>query len=700
MKFFAILIGCLFWLSFRLPAQLDTLYAIEARIMQGDLPSLAKMGTFLDSKKQIIEYLGHHRLHPTEGEIARRIIRENTLFTASEVTVDEDITAQDFSTFLATHPVRFCDTVTAFLVTPLNARQVSCELRPLSAAVREQLRKQSQESWGYVWLKFDDLYQLIARHDARCLPMIAAQFYRHRNRHNRYYFGPDEFTDWLKLLTGMEVGVPNMEGTITFFYDRDYYGIAALNLTIYWIQNYHVFVWDPSKQIFRNPAAVLPVLDEEVSLFEMLESKDDSVAMYAYRKLATGNPTQVTKIARQYVDNFNSSHNRSIGTFPYKFLQVLPWIAHYCCDHGIDLEGNAEMQIWFSELSRNRTDKESRLLEDQIISELSLRTITALEFWALLNEGKWASGHSVGRILDKFYSNHWQEIITDSLQLEIYLRKSIWYSQLGIIGVCNLYLNKFILQPKSIVSALEAISTTDQKLQSQIKKTISYVHQAPQRERFAGIDWPSQPNPDKNLTAAYQRITQSVFKEHDTKFKVSDLFANIRYDQIGEAFQLLEKADPKYLWDEDHRYRFIENDFGLYFGNLNDDGARKSFLHLHATMTEEELYRHSLDYLGVDYRHANGSMDHEKIMDILEYDIVTAFVGGGGGSSEHGVYGIIKLLELHSNTRLGFPWKRCFYGAYVHCGDRDQAQAWMKYLVEKGLAKLEPTRPRSFGYEY
>ena len=50
-------------------------------------------------------------------------------------------------------------------------------------------------------------------------------------------------------------------------------------------------------------------------------------------------------------------------------------------------------------------------------------------------------------------------------------------------------------------------------------------------------------------------------------------------------------------------------------------------------------------------------LDFEKIYDLLQYEIVTPFVGGGGSHRDQFTYGLIKLLELHFNTRLGFHEK-------------------------------------------
>jgi hypothetical protein len=51
-------------------AQSTPLQKIEDLIMQGKHKGLQQLAPYLDSKAEVIEYLGHHRLARTEAQIA------------------------------------------------------------------------------------------------------------------------------------------------------------------------------------------------------------------------------------------------------------------------------------------------------------------------------------------------------------------------------------------------------------------------------------------------------------------------------------------------------------------------------------------------------------------------------------------------------------------------------------------------------
>jgi hypothetical protein len=90
----------------------------------------------------------------------------------------------------------------------------------------------------------------------------------------------------------------------------------------------------------------------------------------------------------------------------------------------------------------------------------------------------------------------------------------------------------------------------------------------------------------------------------------------------------------------------------------------------------------------------SGNLNYTGVYDILKYNIIDAFVGGGGGKNDDGVYLTIKLLEIKFKTTLGFPKKRCNWQGMWGCDCTDRARAWRKFLTEKKLV-LPDTEPVS-----
>ena len=82
---------------------------------------------------------------------------------------------------------------------------------------------------------------------------------------------------------------------------------------------------------------------------------------------------------------------------------------------------------------------------------------------------------------------------------------------------------------------------------------------------------------------------------------------------------------------------------------------------------------------------------------LLQYEIVTPFAGGGGSTRDQFTYGVIKLLELHFKTRLGFHEKLNENQTFYSYSSNKRAAAWRKYLSENNLVTVKTNLPPSFG---
>jgi hypothetical protein len=95
----------------------------------------------------------------------------------------------------------------------------------------------------------------------------------------------------------------------------------------------------------------------------------------------------------------------------------------------------------------------------------------------------------------------------------------------------------------------------------------------------------------------------------------------------------------------------------------------------------------------------NNSLNYDKIYELIKYDVVVAFVGGGGGKRNNEVYALIKLLEIKYKTTLGYPQKLCNSQDSYACSSEDRATEWMQFLIDNKLLKLEHNQPVSFNQE-
>ncbi len=142
-------------------------------------------------------------------------------------------------------------------------------------------------------------------------------------------------------------------------------------------------------------------------------------------------------------------------------------------------------------------------------------------------------------------------------------------------------------------------------------------------------------------------------------------------------------------------YHFLQKDFGLPIFNIDDDEARKKVIKNHSEMSEYDFYKYYIKNFGVDFLNKE-KLDFQKIYDLLQFEIVTPFVGGGGTHRDQFTYGLIKMLELNFETRLDFHEKLNENQTFYSFTSKKRAMAWRKYLVDSQLVIHNKLLPPSF----
>jgi hypothetical protein len=116
----------------------------------------------------------------------------------------------------------------------------------------------------------------------------------------------------------------------------------------------------------------------------------------------------------------------------------------------------------------------------------------------------------------------------------------------------------------------------------------------------------------------------------------------------------------------------------------------------YSRLSEKELYKAYLTDFGLgDIFKANDSLDYDKLYNVLEYDVVDAFVGGGGRQSTSAGLAI-QVLEMHFNTLLGFHWRKHYLYANTVHSFHTRSCAWMKFLRDKKLVTIPEYSTPSF----
>ena len=671
---------------------------LEMRLVKGDKKALKDIAMYLDSTREQNDHLDWHRFTTPLNSIAYRSIRESFYFTDDEFTSKKIPSSKEFLAFVNNNydKIHYVREAGTFVLTPFEKRTVDYTIREMSKEKLRTIKENRPRFLEETFLKEEGITALVDSRDPKSLLMIAYTLQRTRERFHSYSWLEEkrstELTDIVALLTGLEIGVRSGEGNYLFDLEYDFKEGRALYLT-YWINHYKDYKWDEKQQRFVNTKDKIAPIAAEAELFHLLASKNDSIAMNAFITLTERDPSIVSSFADE-MDIGYTGHNYSLPTFPLRFLKVLSSLTDHCRKNNIDHKGTPRVKRWIGKLDSDLSFKDRYTLENTVIDSITLAEITSFEYWSLVYENGFTLTYSAGRILDKFYSQHWSEIVSDDKQLDLYTRKCSWYDRLGIIGSCNRFKVKFYDASPEVKQKLSAMlnASKEELINAEV---ITILNMIENKKAYASpSDKMNQANYDTLVPDLEKQLKNALRSggDEERSRKVKKLLSYTTYAQLPMALDLCKSIPVKYEFD---RYGWLSNDFGF---PVHDSTGIEQFIKNYRAMNEYELYAHYADQLGLKYKKADGSLDPSAVYDMLKYDVADAFAGGGGGRRDEGVYLIIKLLELTYKTTLGYPKKQCNSGGIWGCDCSERSRDWMIYLEANKL--VDPKKePVSFSWE-
>ncbi len=194
---------------------------------------------------------------------------------------------------------------------------------------------------------------------------------------------------------------------------------------------------------------------------------------------------------------------------------------------------------------------------------------------------------------------------------------------------------------------------------------------------------------DAQLNAVFQ-----LNIDQESKAKIlEEIIATISYSEISNIVTYFDELN-KILGDE--TFTFFYRDFGLPIFYIKDQKEQEELLNKHQKLSVFAFYKYYLKEFGVDFLDKNDSLDYNKICDILHFDIISPFVSEGGSKRDEYIYGIIRMLEIKFNTRLGFHEKLNEYQTFYTFSSSNRAEAWIGYLQKNNLIDTDKTNPSSF----
>ena len=449
------------------------IYKLKQNLESGQKNAFYELASYLDSHKKLAEFLGYHYLETEEISLAKRAIKENSIFTNQEIIIDSISNSKQFLDFLKKNDgkIKYSTAIQAFYITPIDQRNESVEFRELPKAKFEKLNKRIPEILQQDWAKNAGIDVLIRQNKAESLLKICEEFYRRRDKFNFYNPNKDDFYDLLSFLIRKDIGsIGRNKGWAWNTKDFNFDNNAILNLLIYFSKNYKNFVWDESEKHFINKNLQSEKIDNIADLFEDLYNENDTIALNSYIKLSQSNSKRVGDLSTEKDKISLDRTNYVIPMFPFRFLIQLSLLTEYCQQNKIDFLGDDFLKSNIEKLSSKLSFAERRKLENQLLDNLKPEDITPLEYWTLIYQKKSNLQESVSRILDIYYTKNWDKILDDDQQLKLYLKKSILFARIGINGNLNYYIYKFLGNGSETIDILSKIKTDDTELQLQINR--------------------------------------------------------------------------------------------------------------------------------------------------------------------------------------------------------------------------------------
>lgn len=638
---------------------------------------------YIGSEKEVTVHLGYHKHEISEHDMALGIIRSKLIMTPEE-TIDFELNPIRFIN-KSYNKIHYDETTASFIITPLSKHPIEFELLHLSSSKYADIKSRRSSILNSQPAKEANVDLSGNKPDSRQLIQIASEAYR-----NASYHDIQDYTDLLGLLTNLIVGELDEQGRLGIDY---VIGKGAankkqlLNQLIFYIQYSDQFEYDMQDSVFKSKLGPIRPYPRERELFENLTGQFDSNRVESFIELTKYDPLLLDNISKDY-------RGLSYG-FDTKMIPQIARLVVYLNVEGCDVFDFPEIREQVKYLNGDIEYKDRYALENELIETLDSKSISAFEYWALIYDYG-ASPNSVGRVVDKYYSQHWQALIHDDKQLAQYLKKSHLFSQLGISGFCSVYLSKFFGSDSATIAHLEELRSDDQDIEEQKTKAIRIAQKPIPLKPIEKKFWAGNRDfPIPDLKSDIPEILAQRLTLEEKVDTLTTILARIRYHQIDEACKLIDTVQFKY---EYNKYSFLDRDFGFFGIDFSDSSQRESFLILYNTLTELQLYHYLLTDSKIEYM-TDSELDFDKIYDILTYDIVMRFTGSGGTTREEHVYAVIKILELEFETTLGYPIKFCNSDGMWGCDSRDRARDWRKFLSEKDLVKPRNGESISFGLE-
>lgn len=658
--------------------QAGKIWQSSTKAENGDKEALEWLVNISGKKKKIKYMFGRHMYTNPMGELALFNLWQICFFddTVANKLIHSKQVIQSNYFKSKIDSLTYSSECTCWYKTPFEKREIEFEYAPLLKNELDIHRKQLQylDIDSVVQLRIDSLLEIQD-------PFVFVELTRYALSRRRSFYNTDYIKSYINTLIGAEIYVQNATGKINNHNEYDYHRVELFNYYSFWLQNHKAFQWNDSTQYFEAPSLQKRRITEMDIIIDQMNSKNDSLAMRAYRELINSN----FKINFSYY-NKPSVNRKALPIYWDSFLRQIRIINNYLKEENLKATLTKEQSDLTKRLLEDISYSERRSIENSLIKSLDPISITAFEIEMLCEQQNKNVQHSATRIFDIFYSKNWDLIWNNEQFILLFLKKAYCLNQISIVGVCNNYAYKLENCTKDELSRLKELakSSGDFAIDKQIETIIK--NQGKFKTKYKANSNPHYPNGFKNRKEMDSILSVFINQKLDTNGKYSSEYSRV-LNRIPYKLksQLIIDLDEK-EFSNNYKYweRFCNNDLGLMIDCLDDSVCRLELKKNLKNLSELELYEHYLNKQEIFIRKSNGLLDYNVIYDILKYDITQSFTGSSS-LQQHGVLSCIRVLEIEFDEIFGFKESGTTYEASNTANIINLAACWRDKLIEEKL---------------
>ncbi len=318
------------------------------------------------------------------------------------------------------------------------------------------------------------------------------------------------------------------------------------NIIRWWAIHADDFEWDESEHRFVSKAEATARTEELERQARRLGSSNDSVAFAAFVHLTEGDPPTVVALVQRFRPILRA-YNTRLPLLHYTYLEQMTTLSAYCRKHGFSLKLATKLAVPLDSLNQKISEKTRYKLENQLIAEMKISDISAIEYFALLHSANTDMGFSTGRIIDVFYSKNWKSVLENDAQLRLYLKKSALFKSIGIAGASSLYDKKFDRRDERVRLRLAQIarSESDADIQDNLEdwRTTASIAQKIEDGGGASTHQNEEAANDESIESRLRRL------QADGSFSIGDVNAIVTSSKFNDSYKplvikLLKRITP------------------------------------------------------------------------------------------------------------------------------------------------------------